>query len=126
MKQNRLNGLVAAYIHKDLDINPDEILKLYRQMNYRGFDFDVWIWNINVINRDIKNRLTTRALQPAEYSAPDPTRSMGPDMIRRVGSGTNIIAYPDPDWQLVTSENFENFYFVELTYLTKENRECKF
>jgi hypothetical protein len=101
-------------------------LKLYRQMNYRGFDFDVWIWNINVINRDIKNRLTTRALQPAEYSAPDPTRSMGPDMIRRVGSGTNIIAYPDPDWQLVTSENFENFYFVELTYLTKENRECKF
>ena len=41
MKQNRLNGVVAAYIHKALDINPDEILKLYRQMTYRGFDFGV-------------------------------------------------------------------------------------
>ncbi len=59
MKQNS----VAAYIHKDLDINRDEILKLYRQMNSRGFDFDVWIWNINVINRDIKNRLTTHLAQ---------------------------------------------------------------
>jgi hypothetical protein len=41
MKQNRLNGLVAAYIHKDLDINSDEILKLYIQMNSRRFDFGV-------------------------------------------------------------------------------------
>jgi hypothetical protein len=41
MKQNRLNGLAAAYIHKDLDINPDEILKLYTQMNSRHFDFGV-------------------------------------------------------------------------------------
>jgi hypothetical protein len=41
MKQNRLNGFAAAYIHKDLDINPDEILKLYTQMNSRRFDFGV-------------------------------------------------------------------------------------
>jgi hypothetical protein len=43
MKQNRLNsGLAAAYIHKDLDINPDEILKLYTQMDSsRRFDFGV-------------------------------------------------------------------------------------
>jgi hypothetical protein len=41
MKQNRLNGFAAAYIHKDLDINPDEILKLYIQMNSRRFDFSV-------------------------------------------------------------------------------------
>jgi len=41
MKQNRLNGLDVAYIHKDLDINPDEILKLYTQMNSRRFDFGV-------------------------------------------------------------------------------------
>jgi hypothetical protein len=41
MKQDRLNELAAAYIHKDLDINPDEILKLYTQMNSRRFDFGV-------------------------------------------------------------------------------------
>jgi hypothetical protein len=41
MKQNRLNGLAAACIHKDLDINPDEILKLYTQMNSRRFDFGI-------------------------------------------------------------------------------------
>ena len=41
MKQNRLNGLAAAYIHKDLDINPDEILKLYTQMHHRRLDFGV-------------------------------------------------------------------------------------
>ncbi len=41
MKQNRLNGVAATYIHKDLDINPDEILKLYTQMNFRRFDFGV-------------------------------------------------------------------------------------
>ncbi|CAF0782449.1 unnamed protein product [Adineta steineri] len=41
MKQSRLNGLAAAYIHKDLDINPDEILKLYTQMNTRRSDFGV-------------------------------------------------------------------------------------
>jgi hypothetical protein len=41
MKQNKLNGLTAAYIHKDLDINPDEILKLYRKMNSHRFDFGV-------------------------------------------------------------------------------------
>ena len=41
MKQNRLNGLAAAYIHKDLEINPDEILKLYTQMNSRRSDFGV-------------------------------------------------------------------------------------
>jgi hypothetical protein len=41
IKQNRLKALAAAYIHKDLDINPDEILKLYRQMNSRRFDFGV-------------------------------------------------------------------------------------
>ena len=40
MKQNRLNGLSAAYIHKDLDINPDEILKLYT-MNSRRSDFGI-------------------------------------------------------------------------------------
>ena len=39
MKQNRLNGLAAAYIHKDLDLNPDEILKLYVQMYNRRLDF---------------------------------------------------------------------------------------
>jgi hypothetical protein len=41
MKQNRLNGLSAAYIHKDLDINPDEILKLYTIMNSRRSDFGI-------------------------------------------------------------------------------------
>ncbi len=42
MKQNRLNGgLAAAYIHKNLDMNPDEILKLYTQMGSRRFDFGV-------------------------------------------------------------------------------------
>ena len=41
MKQNRLNGLTAAYIHKDVDINPDEILKFYTQMSSRRFDFSV-------------------------------------------------------------------------------------
>ena len=41
MKQNRLNGLAAAYIHKDLDINPDEILKLYTIMNSRRSDFGI-------------------------------------------------------------------------------------
>ncbi len=43
VKQNRLNGFAAAYIHKDLDINPDEILKFYTQTNYRRFDFGVSI-----------------------------------------------------------------------------------
>jgi hypothetical protein len=43
MKQNRLNGFAAAYIHKDLDINPDEILKFYTQTNCRRFDFGVSI-----------------------------------------------------------------------------------
>ncbi|CAF1444319.1 unnamed protein product [Rotaria sordida] len=38
-KQNRLNGLAAAYIHKDLDINPSEILTLYTQMHHRRLDF---------------------------------------------------------------------------------------
>jgi len=41
MKQNRLNGLAAAYIHKNLDINPAEILKLYTQRNSRRFDFEI-------------------------------------------------------------------------------------
>ncbi len=41
MKQNRLNELAAAYIDKDLDINPDEILKFYTQTNYRRVDFGV-------------------------------------------------------------------------------------
>ncbi len=41
MKQNRLNGLAAPYIHKDLNINPDEILKLDTQMNSPRFDFGV-------------------------------------------------------------------------------------
>ncbi len=41
MKQNRLNGLAAAYIHKDLDINPDETVKLYTQMHHRRLDFGV-------------------------------------------------------------------------------------
>ncbi len=41
MKQNRLNGLVAAYIHKDLDINLDGILKLYTQMHHRRLDLGV-------------------------------------------------------------------------------------
>jgi hypothetical protein len=36
-----ISGLAAAYIHKDLDINPDEILKLYTQMNSGRFDFGV-------------------------------------------------------------------------------------
>ncbi len=40
-KQNRLNGLATVYIHKDLDINPGEISKLYTQMNSRRFDFGV-------------------------------------------------------------------------------------
>ncbi len=35
------NRLAAAYIHKDRDINPDEILKLYTQINSRRFDFGV-------------------------------------------------------------------------------------
>ncbi len=41
MKQNRLSRLAAAYIHIDLDINPDEILKLYIQMHHCRLDFDV-------------------------------------------------------------------------------------
>jgi len=41
MKKNRLNGLAAACIHKDLNINPDEILKLYTQTNSRRFDFGI-------------------------------------------------------------------------------------
>jgi hypothetical protein len=41
MKQNRLNGFGAAYIHKDCDINPDEILKLYAQIHHRRLDFGV-------------------------------------------------------------------------------------
>jgi len=45
MKQNRLNELAATYIHKDLDINPDEILKLYTQMNPRRLDFS-WEFEI--------------------------------------------------------------------------------
>jgi hypothetical protein len=43
MEQNKLNGLAAAYIHKDRDINPDKILKLYTQIHYRHLDFDVCI-----------------------------------------------------------------------------------
>ncbi len=41
MKQDRLNELAAAYIHKDLDINPDEILKLNTKMNSRRFEFEI-------------------------------------------------------------------------------------
>jgi hypothetical protein len=41
MKQNRLNGFGAAYIHKDRHINPDEILKLYAQIHHRRLDFGV-------------------------------------------------------------------------------------
>ena len=41
MKENRLNGLAVACIHKDLDLNPDEILKLYTKMYNRRLDFDV-------------------------------------------------------------------------------------
>jgi hypothetical protein len=41
MKQNRLSGLATAYIHQDLDINSDEILKLYTRINSRRFDFDL-------------------------------------------------------------------------------------
>ena len=39
MKQNRLNGLAIAYIHKDININPDEILKIYCQAYPRRLDF---------------------------------------------------------------------------------------
>ncbi|CAF3846473.1 unnamed protein product, partial [Rotaria sordida] len=38
-KQNRLNGLAVAHIHKDLDINSSEILTLYTQMHHRRLDF---------------------------------------------------------------------------------------
>ena len=31
IKQNRLNGFVTAYVHRDVDINSYEILKLYTQ-----------------------------------------------------------------------------------------------
>ena len=41
MKQSRLNGLAAANIHKDININPDEILNLYVKMYNRRLDFDV-------------------------------------------------------------------------------------
>jgi hypothetical protein len=41
MKQNRLNGLAAAYIHEDLNINPDEILELYTKMYNRRLDFGI-------------------------------------------------------------------------------------
>jgi hypothetical protein len=41
MKQSRLNGFGAAYIHKDRHINPDEILKLYAQIHHRRLDFGV-------------------------------------------------------------------------------------
>jgi len=41
MNQNRLNGLAAAYIHKDLEISPDEILKLYTIMNSRRSDLSI-------------------------------------------------------------------------------------
>ncbi|CAF4675368.1 unnamed protein product [Rotaria sp. Silwood2] len=43
LKQNRLNKLAAANIHKDLDINPDEILKFYTQMYHRRLDFGALI-----------------------------------------------------------------------------------
>ena len=39
MKQNRLNGLAIAYIHKDININPDKILKIYCQAYPRRLDF---------------------------------------------------------------------------------------
>jgi len=41
MKQNKLNRLAAAHIHKDLDINLDKILKLHTQIPYRRLDFDI-------------------------------------------------------------------------------------
>ena len=41
MQQSRLNGLAAAYIHKDIDINPDQILNLYVKMYNRRLDFGV-------------------------------------------------------------------------------------
>ncbi|CAF4437051.1 unnamed protein product [Rotaria magnacalcarata] len=39
MKQNRLNGLAMAYIHKDINIDADEILKIYCQKYNRRLDF---------------------------------------------------------------------------------------
>jgi hypothetical protein len=41
MRQNRLNGLAAACIHKDFAIKPDKILKLYKHMRHRRLDFGV-------------------------------------------------------------------------------------
>ncbi|CAF1115558.1 unnamed protein product [Didymodactylos carnosus] len=39
MKEGRLNGLAAAYIHKDIDIDPQEILTCYIQKHSRRLDF---------------------------------------------------------------------------------------
>ncbi|CAF1364867.1 unnamed protein product, partial [Rotaria sordida] len=41
MKQNRLNGRAATYMHKGLNITPNGKLKLYIQIHYRRFDFGV-------------------------------------------------------------------------------------
>jgi hAT family C-terminal dimerisation region len=39
MTENRLNGLAAAFIHKDVSIDPVKILELYVQKHKRRFDF---------------------------------------------------------------------------------------
>ncbi|CAF4550281.1 unnamed protein product, partial [Rotaria sp. Silwood2] len=41
MKQNRLNGLAMAYIHKDIRIDADEVLKMYCQKYTRRLEFGV-------------------------------------------------------------------------------------
>ena len=50
MTEKRLNGLAAAFIHKDVPINPTKILECYVQKNKRRFDFGLWkpvfLWSI--------------------------------------------------------------------------------
>ncbi|CAF4785475.1 unnamed protein product, partial [Rotaria sp. Silwood2] len=41
MKQNRLNGLAMAYIHQDIRIDADEVLKMYCQKYTRRLEFGV-------------------------------------------------------------------------------------
>jgi hypothetical protein len=43
----------------------------------------------------VRNELVS--YNPARYPVPDQTWSMGLGKIRRVGPGTNMIAYSDPD-----------------------------
>ena len=39
MKQNSINGLAMAYVHKDIDIDLDEILKMFCQKYTCCLDF---------------------------------------------------------------------------------------